>query len=101
MKIKTIDLQFKEWFDKVNGNSYFAGTITINYGMKSVKSVPVVFQYSYGDSYVDESRAVLTEHNYISPDHRQPLWGYCEVNNIILRANIQRNCLKRELMRIS
>ena len=35
MKVKTIDVQVKEWFDKVNGNSYFAGIITINFGMKN------------------------------------------------------------------
>ena len=35
--IKTIDVNCKEWFDKLNGNSYFAGTISINYGLKRMQ----------------------------------------------------------------
>jgi len=33
--MKTIDINAKEWFDKINGNSYFAGTITLDFGMKT------------------------------------------------------------------
>jgi len=39
MKIKTIDVNVKEWFDKVNGNSYFAGTVSLNFGMKTQKII--------------------------------------------------------------
>ena len=31
--LKTIDIEAKEWRDKVNGNSYFSSDITLNYGM--------------------------------------------------------------------
>lgn len=34
MKIKTIDITAKEWFDRVNGNSYHSVRTVINYGMK-------------------------------------------------------------------
>ena len=32
--LKTIDIKTLVWFDKVNGNSYFAQTITLNFGME-------------------------------------------------------------------
>ena len=49
MKTKTIDIQAKEWFDKVNGNSYFAGTITLNYGTETEETFLLPFQYGYGN----------------------------------------------------
>lgn len=41
-KIKTIDVTALEWFDKANGNSYFAGTVTINFGMKSQREYTMI-----------------------------------------------------------
>ena len=97
MKIKTIDVNAKEWFDRVNGNSYFAGTVTINYGMKSEKTLRMPFQYGYGDHYMDIANACLVESNYISPDYNMALWMYCRENNIILRNSKIENCKKREV----
>jgi len=37
--IKTLDIQAKEWFDKVNGNSYFSAQVTINFGMPDEKTL--------------------------------------------------------------
>jgi len=96
-KLKTIDVNAKEWFDKVNGNSYFSGIITLNYGMKDQENMIMQFQYGYGDQYIYQAKAQLTEHNKISPVHMQQLWRYCEENNIILRTSKQENCKKRDL----
>ncbi len=49
--IKTIDVNAREWFDRVNGNSYFSMNVTINYGMKTEQSFYVPMQYGYGDHY--------------------------------------------------
>ena len=95
--IKTIDVNAKEWFDKANGNSYFSGTVTINFGMKTEKSILLPRQYGYGSQYIDEAKAVLTQGNFISSVHMQPLWQYCQDNNIVLRTSKQENCLKRDL----
>ena len=43
LKIKTIDIQAKEWFDKVNGNSYFSANVTINYGHENQKNIRLWF----------------------------------------------------------
>ena len=42
---KSIELNFKEWFDKKNGNSYFSGIICID----NKETIKVPFQYGYGD----------------------------------------------------
>jgi hypothetical protein len=96
--LKTIDVNAKEWFDKANGNSYFSGTITLNFGMDDAEQMEMPFQYGYGDHYVDMAKCQMTEHNKISPKLMQPLWRYCEENDIILRNNIQRDCLKRDVV---
>lgn len=98
IKIKTIDVNCKEWFDKVNGNSYFAGTVTINYGMNTQKSYVMPFQYGYGSQYEHEAGIVLKNNKVIKLDDYTALWQYCNKNKIILRCNIQRGCKKRELM---
>ena len=100
MKTKTIDINAKEWFDKINGNSYFAGTITLNYGMKTQETFLMPFQYGYGSSYEQEAKNILTEFNKISSNWFQGLYTYCKDNNIILRSTIKRNSLKRELKEI-
>ena len=97
--MKTIDINAKEWFDKTFGNSYFAGTITLNYGTETEEIFLLPFQYGYGDEYEHEAKAVLTQFNKISPDY-ESLYNYCKRVGIILRSNIQRNCLKRDLKAI-
>jgi len=97
MEVKTIDVNAKEWFDKANGNSYFSGTITTNFGMDDAKEYIMPFQYGYGDHYIDMAKCQLTEHNRISPDLMQDLPRYCRENDIILRNSIQRGCKKRDL----
>ena len=72
--LKTIDIQAKEWFDKVNGNSYFSGIITLNFGFPDVETFIMSFQYGYGDQYIHEAKCQLTGHNRISADYGDALW---------------------------
>lgn len=99
-KIKTIDVTAYEWFDKVNGNSYFAGTITINFGMKGQQTINMPYQYGYGDHYRDMAFKALQENNIIpmQPD-LTPHWRYYEDNNIIARHTKHTNCKKADLKR--
>ncbi len=96
-KIQTIDVIAKEWRDKINGNSYFAGKVIVNYGLRSEKTFVMPFQYGYGEQYLQEASAVLEKAGYPVI----PFYGYttrtCRESGIILRHSIQRNCLKREL----
>lgn len=96
MKIKTIDLYCKEWFDKVNGNSYFSCNITLNYGMKNEKNFTLPFQYGYGEHYIDMAKVFLFEKGYFKEN--DIMCRLCRENNIILRTYKKENCLKRELV---
>lgn len=100
MKIKTIEVNAKEWFDKVNGNSYFAGTITLNYGMKDEETFLMPYQYGYDRSYEQEAKATLTQFNKISGTWSSTLSRYCRENNIIYKSSIIENCKKKELKEI-
>ena len=95
-KIKTIDVTAKEWRDKVNGNSYFAGKVTINYAMPDEKTFVMPFQYGYGEQYLYESGATLRRNGFNTIPETN-LTRYARENGIILRHSIQKNCLKREL----
>ena len=99
VKVKTIDVNCKEWFDKINGNSYFAGSVTINFSMKTEKNYTLPFQYGYGDHYRDEAFSLL-QNNKVIPlqENLTSYWQYYRDNNIIVRHNMQRNCRKKELM---
>jgi hypothetical protein len=104
MKIKTIDVYALEWLDRANGNSYFAGEVIINYGMKSAKSILMHLQYGYGIHYRDMGFAALIDAGIIKDAEtynnsvREALHQYCERKNIILRTTKKENCKKRDLM---
>ena len=67
-KIKTIDITAKEWFERINGNSYFSARVTTNYGMKDEKTYVLPFQYGYGSQYEYEALQTLQKNNVISKD---------------------------------
>ena len=92
-QVKTVDVNAREWFDRINGNSYFAGSVTVNYGYPDSIKIDMPFQYGYGDSYTYEAIKLLNEAGYTEAKHIQDLRD----ENIILRYNIQRGCKKRDL----
>ena len=100
MKTKTIDVNAKEWFDKINGNSYFSGTITLNYLLDNEQTFLMPFQYGYGSQYEQEAKAILTQFNKISADYGDTLWRYCKKNNIKYNSSILENRKKSELKQI-
>lgn len=103
MDIKTIDVTAKEWFDKVNGNSYFSAHIVLNYGMPDEKTIALPFQYGYGDQYRSEAFRELMQSGVITDGIKhangstEGLWQYCDRHKIILRTNKIENCRKKEL----
>lgn len=91
--VKTIDIQAKEWFDRINGNSYFAGVVTVNYGMSDVREFIMPFQYGYGDSYRYKAIEVLRGEGLIDTDKEYVLRD----KGVIIRSYIERGCKQREL----
>ena len=101
-KIKTVDVTAFEWFDKVNGNSYFAGYVCINFGMDNQRTYTMPFQYGYGDHYRQMAFELLQNENEIpSQDGLTSDWRYYQEHNIIVRYVKHENCKKRELKAIA
>jgi len=92
--IKTIDVQAKQWFDKVNGNSYFAGVVTVNYGMKSERVIVMPFQYGYGCQYMFDGLKLVSDLYNAGSLYITDLRD----KGVVFRYDIKCNCLKRELM---
>lgn len=94
-KVKTIDINARQWFDKTYGNSYFSAIVTINYQMKNESQIKLDFQYGYGDHYRYKAiEAVKKQFPELSPLSD---WQMREAG-IIIRSNIHRGCLKRDVI---
>ena len=99
-QLKTIDINAKEWRDKINGNSYFSSDVILNYGMNSQETIKVPFQYGYGDHYVYQSLREIQKLFPRSKWYRENILAKYQIQdryNIIIRNSIKTNCLKREL----
>ena len=97
--MKAINIHAKEWFDKVNGNSYFSGTVTITKDTSEQETFLMPFQYGYGSQYEQEAKAILTQFNKISTNY-ETLNSYCKREGLVLISKIEKGCLKRELKAI-
>jgi len=99
MKISTLDINTKEWTDKKYGNTYFSSQITINYGMKTEKTVYLPMQYGYGSHAEDMAKKKLIELKLM----RKPksdflgLHNLCSKRKIVLRTNYSDD-LKRNVV---
>lgn len=105
--VKTIDINALEWFDKINGNSYFAGTIIVNVGLKSEQKIDMPFQYGYGDQYRYEAFKLLEQSGVINGvkhyenGSTESYWSYCERHNITINSRKHENCKKADLKSIN
>ena len=102
--MKTIDIQAKEWFDRVNGNSYFSATVTVNYKLDDERTIYLPFQYGYGSHYVDQAARALDEAGLLpglihhDNGSTEGISRYCDRRGIILRNSKQEGCRKKELI---
>lgn len=97
-KIKTLDITAKEWFDRVNGNSYFAARIVVNFGLKSEQTILLPFQYGYGEQYIYAAATELVNREILAEAaYKNAFTMRCRDNGIILRYSKQENCLKRDV----
>lgn len=57
--IRTIDVIYKRWYDRVNGNSYFAGFVVVNYGDTDERTICIPYQGGYGNQPIYEAWHLL------------------------------------------
>ena len=94
--IKTIDINGFEWFDRINGNSYFSSLITLNFGLNDEVVLKIPFSYGYGNHYEFKSFETITK--FLNDEVTiNDLNELCRNKKILLRSNKTENCLKRDL----
>ena len=69
---RSLFVEGREWFDKVNGNSYFFARLWVDGGQVAI----LPFQYGYGDQFLYEAQKKLLELGYISQEEKNAsLWS--------------------------
>lgn len=99
--IQTVDVNALEWFDKVNGNSYFAGKVIMNYGTDDQITLELPYQYGYGEQYEYSALEAIKTALDLVRETPGPysLWRFCDSHSIKLRSN-KRSAKKAELKQI-
>lgn len=74
---RSLFVEGREWFDKVNGNSYFSARIWVDGGQVAI----LTFQYGYGDQFLYEAQKKLLELGYLPQSGKnQGLWAIAQQN---------------------
>lgn len=72
---RSLFVEGREWFDKVNGNSYFSARIFVDGGQVAI----LPFQYGYGDQFLYEAQKKLLELGYLPQEGKNAsLWSIAE-----------------------
>ena len=97
--LKSININAREWFDSINGNSYFSAKIQINAGLESEEEIILPFQYGYESMYLQQSLKKLQDLEYIPTTERQ-LPRYCRESNISFTYK-KVDSLKRDMYKVN
>jgi hypothetical protein len=74
---RSLFIEGREWFDKVNGNSYFTARIWVDGGQVAI----LPFQYGYGDQFIYEAQKKLLELGYLPQEGKsRGLWTIAEAD---------------------
>ena len=72
---RSLFVEGREWFDKVNGNSYFSARLWVDGGQVAI----LPFQYGYGDQFLYEAQKKLLELGYLPQEEKNAsLWSIAE-----------------------
>ena len=93
---RSLFIECREWFDKVNGNSYFSARIWVDGGQVAI----LPFQYGYGDQFLYESQKKLLELGYIPQEEKNAgLWTIAQNLNFDFYSS-KSNTIKKEMFKI-
>ena len=74
---RSLFIEGREWFDKINGNSYFSARIWVDGGQVAI----LPFQYGYGDQFIYEAQKKLLELGYLPQEGKNSgLWAIAREN---------------------
>jgi hypothetical protein len=80
---KRIHVEARTWFDRVNGNTYHAVTVTVNEGMKNETVLKVPFTYGYDRAFIQSAVEALRKAGRIKMNENQHnLPRYCRESRI-------------------
>ena len=75
-EIRSVFVECREWFDKVNGNTYFSARIWINGKWR----ITLPFQYGYGDHFKSVAVRALVAEGFIPKQYENlGLWVIADV----------------------
>src|SRR6056297_1942009 len=102
-KVKEIKVTAKEWFDEVNGNSYFSAIIEVEFKDLSRKKFKIPFQYGYGTQYEYAAFQKLINEGILNKNcgWETSLSKNCRKNNIKLSRKIIKDCTKKEVKELA
>jgi hypothetical protein len=98
MRIKTIDIQAKEWRDNINGNTYYSARVTLNYGIANEKRYYIPFQYgnAYGMA-EPEILTILINDGLADNTKYSSFRKWITEEKIIKREFTEKNCRQRDV----
>jgi len=74
---RSLFIECREWFDKVNGNTYFSARIWVDGGQVAI----LPFQYGYGDQFIYEAQKKLLELGYLPQEGKnRGLWTIAQAD---------------------
>ena len=95
--LKTVDIESKEWRDKVNGNTYFASRVILNYGMRNEKTLYIEFQYGDGNGMADQEAFKLVKPYLPEGSKATAFYQARDEHHILTRRHTVSGCLQREV----
>jgi hypothetical protein len=96
MKVKEINVNALEWFDKINGNSYFASNVNVVFDNNDIKYFKLPFQYGYDSASLYQSLTLLINENIINTYNTSDL----KEQGIKVNYSKKVNCKKSDLKNI-
>ncbi len=95
MNIKTLIITGKQWFDRVNGNSYFSARCTVNFGLPDEYFFAVPFQYGY------DSQFEYACYQRLSESTGFDIIALKYSGKIKVHSDLQTGCTKKEVKAFS
>lgn len=90
-----LEVYAREWFDKINGNSYFSAKMYLDDEL--ISTMPFQYDYGYGSHFQDIALDELKKLGKFEINGGA-LWSFCDNNRIKLVASKDENCLKRNVV---